>query len=267
MNLIAVDDERLALENLLSKLKKVQPQAEIRGFTSPMTALAEIQNGFQPDIAFLDIEMYGMNGIELALRFKKAFPRVNLIFVTGFSEYASDAFAIHASGYITKPVGIERIQEEMENLRHPLPRRERRIRVQTFGNFEVFVDGEPLKFQRSRTKELLAYLVDRRGSGLTIAELGAVLYEERTFNSSVQNQLRVHISDLIRTLKAVNASQMVIKKRNFISVDINQFDCDYYLFLNGDVSAINAFTGEYMSNYSWAEFTAGRVYFNQQQSE
>lgn len=267
MNLIAVDDERLALKNLLSKLKKVQPQAEIRGFTSPQTALAEIQNGFQPDIAFLDIEMYGMNGIELALRFKKAFPRINLIFVTGFSEYASDAFAIYASGYITKPVSIERIQEEMENLRHPLPRKTRRIRVQTFGNFEVFVDGEPLKFQRSRTKELLAYLIDRRGAGLTIAELGAVLYEERTFNGSVQNQLRVHISDLIRTLKAVNASQMVIKKRNFIFVDINQFDCDYYLFLNGDVSAMNAFTGEYMSNYSWAEFTAGRVYFNQQQSE
>ena len=105
------------------------------------------------------------------------------------------------------------------------------------------------------------------GWGLTIAELGAVLYEERTFNSSVQNQLWVHISDLIRTLKVVNASQMVIKKRNFITVDINQFDCDYYLFLNGDVSTMNAFTGEYMSNYSWAEFTAGRVFFNQQQSE
>lgn len=262
MNLIAVDDERLALENLISKLRKIQPLAVIRGFQHPQVALTEIQNGFQPDVAFLDVEMYGMNGIELALRFKKAFPKINLIFVTGFSEYASEAFALRASGYITKPVSIERLQEELENLRHPLPKRKTHIRVQTFGNFEIFIDDEPLKFQRHRTKELLAYLVDRRGAGLTMAELAAVLYENQRYNRSLQNQLRVHISDLLRTLQSVGASKIILKKRNFIAVDVNQFECDYYRFLSGDVSAMNIFTGEYMSNYSWAEITAGQVYFN-----
>lgn len=264
MNLIVVDDERLVLENLLSKLRKVLPDAEVKGFTNPQAALAEIENGFQPDVAFLDIEMYGMNGIELALCFKKAFPKINLIFVTGFSEYAQDAFALHASGYITKPVSVKRIMDELENLRNPLPKAKQRIRVQTFGNFEVFVDGEPLKFQRSRTKELLAYLVDRRGAGLTMAELVTVLYEDRKYDSSLQKQLRVHISDLLRTLQEADASDMILKKRNFIAVDANRFDCDYYRFLNGDVSAINAFAGEYMVNYSWAEFTTGRVYFKKQ---
>lgn len=264
MNFIAVDDERLALDNLLSKLKKAQPQAEIRGFLYPQAALEEIQNGFCPDVAFLDVEMYGMSGIELALRFKEVLPKVNLIFVTGFSEYAPDAFALHASGYITKPVSVERIREELENLRNPLSRGKQRIRVQTFGNFEIFVDGEPVKFQRSRSKELLAYLVDRHGAGVTMAELAAVLYENRQYDRSLQNQLRVHISDLIRTLQSAGVSGMILKKRNFIAVDITQFDCDYYRFLNGDVSAMNAFVGEYMSNYSWAEFTAGQVYFNQQ---
>ncbi len=60
MNFIVVDDERLALENLLSKLKKAQPQAEIRGFLHPQKALAEIKKGFYPDVAFLDIAMYGI---------------------------------------------------------------------------------------------------------------------------------------------------------------------------------------------------------------
>ncbi|WP_312942607.1 response regulator [Oscillibacter sp.] len=264
MNLIAVDDERLALENLLLKLKKVLPEAGIKGFTSPQAALAEIENGFRPDVAFLDIEMYDMNGIELALCFKKAFPKINLIFVTGFSEYAQNAFSLRASGYITKPVCVERIREELENLRNPIPEEKQRIRVQTFGNFEIFVDGEPLKFRRSRTKELLAYLVDRRGAGLTMAELAAVLYENQQYGRSLQNQLRVHISDLLKTLQRAGIPGMVVKRRNFIAVDISQFDCDYYRFLNGDVSAMNTFVGEYMANYSWAEFTAGRVHFKQQ---
>lgn len=259
MNLIAVDDERLVLENLLEKLKEVQPQAQIKGFTNPQKALEEIENGFLPDVAFLDIEMYGMNGIELAIRFKQAFSKINLIFVTGFSEYAPDAFALHASGYITKPVSTEHIQEELNNLRNPLPKRESSIQVQTFGNFEVFVDGKPLKFQRTRTKELLAYLVDRRGAGLTMAELAAVLYENRQYDRSLQNQLRVHISDLLKTLKTVHASKIILKKRNFISVDVSQFDCDYYRFLKGELSVINTYTGEYMTNYSWAEFTVGRL--------
>ncbi|WP_027398964.1 response regulator [Anaerovorax odorimutans] len=259
MNFIAVDDERLALDNLLSKLKKAQPQAEIRGFLHPQKALEEIKNGFYPDVAFLDIEMYGMSGIELALYFKKAFPKVNIVFVTGFPEYMPEAFALHASGYITKPASVQRIQEELENLRYP-PVKEAFIQVKTFGNFEVFVQGKPLFFERSRSKELLACLVDRRGSGLTMQELAAILYEDRPYDSSLQTQLRVHISDLLKTLKRVGAKDMVVRKRNYIAVDTNKFDCDYYRFLDGDVPTMNAFTGEYMVNYSWAELTTGRLY-------
>lgn len=259
MNFIAVDDERLALDNLLSKLKNARPQAEIRGFLQPQKALEEIKNGFCPDVAFLDIEMYGISGIELALRFKEAFPKVNLVFVTGFPEYMPDAFTLHASGYITKPVSVERIQEELENLRHPLPKRESRIQVQTFGNFEIFVEGKPLLFERSRTKELLACLVDRRGAGLTMQELAAVLYEDRPYNRSLQSQLRVHISDMIKTLNEAGAPDMIVRKRNYIAVNTNRFECDYYRFLDGDVPTMNAFTGEYMASYSWAELTTGQL--------
>ena len=259
MNFIAVDDERLALENLLSKLRKAQPQAEIRGFLHPQKALDEIKNGFCPNVAFLDIEMYGMSGIELALRFKEALPKVNLVFVTGFPQYMPDAFALHASGYITKPVSVEGIQAELQNLRNPMPKMETHIQVQTFGNFEIFVDGKPLLFERSRTKELLACLVDRRGAGLTMQELAAVLYEDRPYDHSLQSQLRVHISDMVKTLKEVGAPDIIVRKRNYIAVDTKQFDCDYYRFLDGDVPTINSFTGEYMVSYSWAELTTGQL--------
>ncbi|WP_324824693.1 response regulator [Sinanaerobacter sp. ZZT-01] len=267
MNFIAVDDERLALENLLSKLKKAQPQAEIRGFLHPQKALDEIGKGFYPDVAFLDIEMYGMSGIELALCFKETLPKVNLVFVTGFPKYMPEAFTLHASGYITKPVSVEQIQEEIENLRYPLPIKEAFIQVQTFGNFEIFAQGKPLFFERSRTKELFACLVDRRGAGLTMQELAAILYEDRPYDSSLQTQLRVHISDLLKTLKKVGAKDVIVRKRNYIAVDTNQFDCDYYRFLECDVPTMNAFAGEYMVNYSWAELTTGRLCQSKEQRD
>lgn len=259
MNFIAVDDERLALENLISKLKKAQPQGEIRGFLHPQKALAEIRNGFCPDIAFLDIEMFGMSGIELALCFKEVLPKINLVFVTGFPEYMPAAFALHASGYITKPVSVQRIQEELDNLRFPVPQSKAHVQVQTFGHFDIFVDGKPLLFERKRTKELLACLVDRRGAGLTMQELAAILYEDRLYESSLQTQLRVHISDLLKTLTEAGAKDMIVRKRNYIAVDTEQFDCDYYRFLAGDVPTINKFSGEYMVSYSWAELTTGRL--------
>ncbi len=261
MNIIVVDDEKLALNSLVSKLREVEPKAEIKGFLHPEEALEIARNGYHPDIAFLDIEMYGMNGIELAIKFKEVYPKINLIFVTGFQNYMPDAFSIRASGYITKPAAKERILEELNNLRNPvIKEKAKRIVVQTFGNFEVFYEGLPLVFKRSRTKELLAYLIDRRGAGVTMFELASILYEERPSERTLQNQVRVHISDLMKTLKKIDESDMIVRRRNFIAVDINRVECDYYQVLKGDIAAINSFHGEYMTSYSWAEFTLGRLY-------
>ena len=120
MYLMAVDDERLALDNLLARLREAWPQAEIKGFLRPEAALAEIQNGFCPDVVFLDMELCGMNGIVVAQRLQKVLPSINLIFISGSTDYPymSDAFELHASGYLTKPVEMERLREELENLRY-----------------------------------------------------------------------------------------------------------------------------------------------------
>lgn len=122
MNLMAIDDERLALDNLLDILREVRPRAGIKGFLYPRAALAEIENGFRPDVAFLDLDLSGMDGIVLAQRLQKALPKINLIFVTRSADYPymTDAFALHASGYLTKPVSKEQLREELNNLRYPI---------------------------------------------------------------------------------------------------------------------------------------------------
>ena len=135
----------------------------------------------------------------------------------------------------------------------------RRLRVQTFGNFGVFRDGVPVRFRRTRTKELFAYLIDRRGAGCTMGELISVLWEGRPDTGGVRSQLRSLIADLRGTLEALGEEAVVIKQRNLIAVDPEQVDCDYYRFLAGDRGAVNAFRGEYMANYSWAEPTVGAL--------
>lgn len=256
MNIIAVDDEALALGYMLKILKEAAPGSRFKGFEDPFAALDYLREN-PVDIAFLDIEMYGLNGIELAKQFKEAAPAVKIIFSTGFPDYALDAFSVHASGYLLKPPTVEAVKSEIDNLGLPPADSQKRVRVQAFGNFEVFVDNAPLRFGRAKAKELFAYLVDRKGSGSTTAELISVLWEDRDLSHSLQSQFQTVAADMLKTFKAVNAEEVLIKKRNYLSVDTEKLDCDYYNFLKGDIRAINSYAGEYMRNYSWAEFTTG----------
>jgi len=133
------------------------------------------------------------------------------------------------------------------------------VRVQTFGNFDVFINNKPLLFGRLKAKEAFAYMIDRKGSFVTIAELAAILWEDREYDRSLQNQIQVIISSMMKTFKDNSIDDIIIKKRNQIAVDKSKIKCDYYDYLNWDVSAVNAYEGEYMSNYSWAEMTAGEL--------
>ncbi len=256
MNIIVVDDEKLALESTVEAIINAQPDAKIFDFRKTAEALEFLKNSLC-EIAFLDIEMRGMTGIELAKKFKDINPKINIIFVTGYSDYMKEAFEMHASGYILKPPTKEMIEKEIKNLRNPILYKKAHVRIQTFGNFEIFVDGVPITFRRAKSKELLAFLVDRKGAGSTSAELAGILWEDKEYNRSLKNQIQTIISDMMKKLKSVNAENIIIKKWNDISIDMDKVDCDYYNFLKGDISAINSYTGEYMANYSWAEFTTG----------
>jgi len=132
-----------------------------------------------------------------------------------------------------------------------------RLLVQCFGNFEVYADGKPLRFEFSRSKELFAYLVDRRGAAVNTGELCSVLWDEDSASRKVQ--LRKHIADLSHTLQDVGAENAFVKARNSFAVARSEVDCDYYRFLNAEVAAVNTYHGEFMAQYSWAEMTLGSL--------
>lgn len=257
MNILAVDDEYFALELMKGALEEVAGGDSVYLCRDVKSAL-DVARENKIDVAFLDIHMPEKNGIELAVDLKKLNPKVNIVFATGFSEYMKEGIDLRMSGYIMKPVTAKAVKTELENLRNPIEwSPEKRIKILTFGNFDVFVDGNPLKFERKQSKEILAYLVDKRGTSATYAELAAMLWEEEEYDRTKQKNLQVYIASLVKTLHSVDIKDLILKNRQGILVNTKIVDCDYYRFLEGDVHTINSFTGQYMSAYSWAEFTVG----------
>ena len=257
MNILAVDDEYYALELLKHSLEEVASGATVYLCRDVRSALSTAQEQ-KIDVAFLDIHMPEMSGIELARELKMINPKVNIIFATGFSEHMKEGIDLRMSGYIMKPVTPEAVRTELENLRNPVEWNiEKRVKILTFGNFDVFVDGSPLRFERKQAKEILAYLVDKRGTSATYAELAAMLWEDEDYDRTKQKNLQVYIASLVKSLLAVDVKDLILKNRQGILLNTRIVDCDYYRFLEGDVRAINSFTGQYMSAYSWAEFTVG----------
>ena len=257
MRFLLVDDEPLALEDLQEALSEAAPDAKASSFVSPSRALEHAAvSAF--DVAFLDIELGSMNGIALAKRLKDIQPELNIIFVTSHDKYAVDAFRLKATGYLLKPVTVQELRCELGFLYDILPSKSR-IRVQTFGGFDLFLSGKPIQFGRSKSKELLAYLIDRRGLSATTSELCAVLWEETQNTATQKSYLRTIVASLRTTLEDAGIGHILIKRFNSLAIDPSQLDCDSYRFIEGDPIAVNCYRGDYMSCYSWAEFSVASL--------
>lgn len=259
MRVVSVDDERFVLEDFLEVLDNMPEISEACGFTDADEAFEYIKNN-QVDVAFLDIHMRGTDGIELAKNIKQIKPDVNIVFLTAYSEYSMDAMKMHASGYLLKPVSEEDVREELKDLRKPvLNDNQKRLKAQCFGNFEIYIDGVPCAFRYVKTKELLAYLIDRRGAYVTNGEILGTLWEDKEVTASLENYLRNLVGDLRAVFKEAGLEEVILKKKGMIAILPDAFDCDYYKWMDADTIANNLFTGEYMSQYSWSEYTLAGI--------
>ncbi|MGN1415257.1 MAG: response regulator [Oscillospiraceae bacterium] len=257
MKIIAVDDEEIALETLENAIREAEPSAEVAVFDTSSAALLYASDN-KCDAAFLDINMGGISGIALAKKLKLNNPEINIIFSTGYSEYAPEAFEMHASGYIMKPITAEKVRYELDDLRFRIPATAKgRLRIQCFGSFEVFAEDSPVIFGYSKSKELLAYLVDRNGAMCRNNEIIAVLWENECEENSRQSYFKRIRKDMLDRLKAVGCEDVIRQCWGAIGIDKDKVDCDYFDWLCGRASGINAYRGEYMTQYSWGELTHG----------
>ena len=223
MQILIVDDEEILRMDLKNALERVSPGNQYYLAESYDEAIAFVRE--QPlDIAFLDINLRGANGITFANELRAINPKLNIIFTTGYSEYTVDAFRLHASGYVLKPVTQAKIQHELDELRFPLSDSARkRVRIRAFGNFEIYADGKPIKFQYTKTKELIAYLVDRIGTTATINEMLSVLWEDESKKSHISYLKNIR-SDLLSTLAELDCDDIILRVRGGLAIVPDKVD-------------------------------------------
>ena len=258
MRFLLVDDESLMLEDVKNAISKAVPDCQIDAFTTAKATLdflGNMQGDNTPfDVAFLDIQLGQSNGLVLAKQLKDIQADLHIIFVTGYAQYAVSAFAMHATGYLMKPVNPIDIERELTFIYgEDKVKGDMHIRIQTFGGFAVFVNDKLLSFKRQKSKELLACLVDRHGADITTRLACTLLWEDKSYDRKLKNYFQIVLRELRHTLKEAGVEELLIRGYNRLAIDTTKFDCDSYRFLDGDPIAVNAYQGNYLSDYSWAE--------------
>jgi two-component system LytT family response regulator len=257
MKVICVDDEQPALDTFRLKAKGFPKIESLRLFSDCEEAIRYAGEN-RIDVAFLDIEMPDMGGIELARELKKKDCNIRIFFMTAFEQYALDAFSVKALGYIMKPYTKAEIGEALETavLMHSRPKK--RVEIETIPNFTVHVDGKRLALG-GKKQELLALLVDRGETGLTTREAIACLWQDRCADEKTQTLYRVTFYQLMDELKK-NGIEDIIgsgEKSKYIVKDM--VECDLYRILDGETEGLKSYGGYYLNEYSWSETRNGQL--------
>ena len=254
MKILIVDDEEYLREDLRDALERVSPGNEY-SFAAEYNEAMKLVRANAFDIAFLDIQMPGKNGLELAQMIKKERPLMNIVMVTAYSQYALDALKLFVSGYLLKPVMDNDLRETLDNLRNPIEKDTavKRLKVRCFGNFDVFADGKPVVFKRQREKEMLAYLICLKGASANRNEICAEIFDESFTPEKAILNFKTIFSSLRKDLTRLGFDNILIHNSNSYSVDTNLLECDYYDYLVGIADESESYHGEFMNQYSWAE--------------
>ncbi len=264
MKILYVDDERSAHVNFHHFTKEYIDEKHVE-FCYDYKSAIEYARENRIDCAFLDVALPDIDGITLGKDLRALQPWIELVFITGFDEYAREAYKVGGRAYLTKPYGqeelihalnlIEKIVHSPRQLVEKPYNESAHIFIKTFGAFDVIVDGYPVHFKSAKCKELMAYLVHQMGGTATNAQIFFALWEKQEYSRNTSTYVRRTLRTLKEELDQVGIGDILISRRNNIGIDVRKFTCDVYELMDGNTSAIRKYNGQYMNQYSWGEDT------------
>ena len=210
-NAIIVDDEKPALDILKLLLEKTGHICVVGSFMSAADALAETQS-LKPDVAFLDIEMPDMSGLELAEKIIDSGIDIEIVFVTAYDKYALEAFRVNAIDYILKPFSSDDIAQVITRLKKvkPLPAVSQmpadKGRIYCFGRLSVYGAGcgEAVKWRTSKTEVLFAFMLQNLNSEVAKWKITQTLWPECETERQLNTHLYTTVYKVKKTLLSAN---------------------------------------------------------------
>lgn len=257
MRAIIVDDEPLMIKRFV-RLSAGIPDLHLVGrFESAHDALSYAVSN-PVELAFLDVAMPVVNGIQLAQKLRELRPDILIVFVSAYDEYIWDFNQIGGDYYVIKPYSRETLEMVMERIRLIAQRQRKKVYIQTFGRFVVLKNGEPVRLT-GKAKEILALVVTRRGKEISNEELYNTIWEGRTYSNANMSVFYNALHRLKQTLKAASLEKLLISTQRGQMADTSMFDCDYYAWQDKNMDLRDKFEGEFLSEYSWGEYILANI--------
>lgn len=245
---IIVDDEPPALIKLEYLLKDYKNYELLGSFDNVDEALSSA-DAIRPQVAFLDIAMPGLSGIDLADRLRERCGQdLKVVFVTAYDQYAVTAFDINATDYLMKPVGRDRFQKSIEKLdlalksaAAPEPERgissldmEGRPMVHAFGRLEITGAAEPAPTWRTaKVRELFAMFLQHRPDGIYRGTLLETLWDGQPEDKALAN-LNTCNYYLRKFLEKTGTDISLEYRGGYYKLNLGNALCDLDLFADAE---------------------------------
>lgn len=157
-----IDDEWYNLVEITDLLEATGIIKVVGKYLNPLNALEDFYVK-APALVLVDIEMPGIDGLTLAEKLLEIKPGIKIIFVTSWNQYAVQAFDLNALDYIMKPIKLERFNRMIEKIKNDITKqtseKTKKLNIKCFGQFEVKIGSDPVKWDRSKAEELFAFLL------------------------------------------------------------------------------------------------------------
>ena len=222
MNVLCIDDEKLALRLMVSMLQNKPEIEKIHSFDNTADALACAKNE-DIDFAFVDIMLGSANGLDFAQRLRAMQPNCKIIYCTGYPQYAIESINRDiVDGYLLKPVEEKQIQEILDRTCVP------KLLTITGSGMQISIidrHGQPVIFARRKTLQLFSAFLEFGGVEATVDELCEHLWEHKA-DLIYKNRQYLYslVNDLSSTLKEHGAQEVFIKTPNGYALDISQIE-------------------------------------------
>lgn len=233
LQILIVDDEELAIERLARILKEIDDISSITSFLTPSEAY-EYAKTHEIDVAFLDISMPDINGMMLSGLLKELNKNIDIVFVTGYDEFAVQAFNINALDYVMKPVKKERLMSTIERINRPqkYAAPSFSLEVCMFHDLTIKLPSSrgkmgEVKLRSPKTEELFAFLIYKRT--VTREEIIDTLWPDMMQDKALKN-LNSNLYYIRKALVGTNENNYIKTAGDEIRLETDDLYCDLYEF-------------------------------------